>query len=100
MLERPYSNAHFIHTWSDLAGLSYDRFRPESSLVNPAFKPRVRWIGNPDVKNGLRDFDALIREQETSRNVCSFGNVRPCKRFGLETKASVRVLNDTTTTGL
>ena len=61
MLDRPYSNAHFIHTWSDLAGLTYDRFRPESSLVNPGFKPHVRWIGNPDVKNGLRDFDAVVR---------------------------------------
>ncbi|MDR2507345.1 MAG: phosphoethanolamine transferase CptA [Candidatus Accumulibacter sp.] len=54
---RKYSNAHFIHTWSDMAGLSYDRFRPELSLVNPDFKPRTRWIGNPET--GLRDFDAL-----------------------------------------
>ncbi|MDR2508312.1 MAG: phosphoethanolamine transferase CptA [Candidatus Accumulibacter sp.] len=68
MLDRPYSNAHFIHTWSDLAGLVYDRFRPESSLVNPAFKPRVRWIGDPEVKNGLRDFDALARRQEAFRD--------------------------------
>ena len=65
MLDQPYSNAHFIHTWSDLAGLTYDRFRPESSLVNPAFKTRIRWIGNPDVKNGLRDFDALLRQRDS-----------------------------------
>ena len=60
MLARPYSNAYFIHTWSDLAGLSYDRFQPEKSLINPDFKPHTRWIGDPEVKNGLRDFDAVV----------------------------------------
>jgi heptose-I-phosphate ethanolaminephosphotransferase len=60
MLGRPYSNAHFIHTWSDLAGLRHDRFRPERSLVNPAFEPHIRWIGNPEIKNGLRDYDADV----------------------------------------
>jgi len=60
MFDRPYSNAHFIHTWSDLAGLSYDRFQPELSLVNPNFKPHTRWIGDPNVKGGLRDFDAIV----------------------------------------
>ncbi|MDR1849340.1 MAG: phosphoethanolamine transferase CptA [Zoogloeaceae bacterium] len=57
---RKYSNADFIHTWSDLAGLSYDRFRPEKSLVNPAFQPTTRWIGNPENKKDLRDFDAVV----------------------------------------
>ncbi|GHU04790.1 hypothetical protein FACS1894158_05820 [Betaproteobacteria bacterium] len=28
MLDRPYSNARFIHTWSDLAGLRYDPHPP------------------------------------------------------------------------
>jgi heptose-I-phosphate ethanolaminephosphotransferase len=58
--ERKYSNAHFIHTWSDLAGLRYDRFQPELSLVNPAFKAHKRWIGNPKEKAKLRDFDQLF----------------------------------------
>lgn len=57
---RKYSNADFIHTWSDLAGLSYDRFSPEKSLVNPAFQPATRWIGNPENKKDLRDFDAVV----------------------------------------
>jgi heptose-I-phosphate ethanolaminephosphotransferase len=57
MTNRKYSTTHLIHTWSDLAGLRYDRYQPEWSVVNPAFKPFTRWIGNPDGK--LRDFDAM-----------------------------------------
>ncbi|MDR3213813.1 MAG: phosphoethanolamine transferase CptA [Azoarcus sp.] len=60
MADRRYSNADFIHTWSDLAGLRYDRFQPERSLVNPDFVAHTRWIGNPDLKNGLRDYDAIM----------------------------------------
>lgn len=60
MTDRPYSNEHLIHTLSDLAGLSYDRFLPERSLVNSSFKPHTRWIGNSKNKNGLRDFDATV----------------------------------------
>ncbi|MDR2014423.1 MAG: phosphoethanolamine transferase CptA [Azoarcus sp.] len=60
MLDRPYSSDHLIHIWSDLAGLSYDRFQPEKSLINSDFKPYTRWIGDPRVKNGLRDFDAIV----------------------------------------
>jgi len=65
MLNRRYSNAYFIHTWSDLAGLSYDRYRPEFSLVNPGFKPHVRWIGEPEAKGDLRDFDAVVTDYRT-----------------------------------
>ncbi|PWC17804.1 phosphoethanolamine transferase CptA [Brenneria corticis] len=58
-VDRKYSNAYLIHTWSDLAGLSYDFYEPAKSLVNPAFKPDVRWIGNPYDKKALRSFDDL-----------------------------------------
>jgi heptose-I-phosphate ethanolaminephosphotransferase len=58
--ERKYSNAHFIHTWSDLAGLSYDLFRPELSLVNPQFKEHARWIGDPNNRASMRDFDQIF----------------------------------------
>ncbi|MCL2891744.1 phosphoethanolamine transferase CptA [Brenneria tiliae] len=58
-VDRKYSSAHLIHTWSDLAGLSYDFYEPAKSLVNPAFKPDVRWIGNPYDKKALRAFDDL-----------------------------------------
>jgi heptose-I-phosphate ethanolaminephosphotransferase len=55
MTARKYSTTHLIHTWSDLAGLSYDRYQPELSVTNPAFKAFTRWIGNPD--GALKDFD-------------------------------------------
>ncbi|MDR3323629.1 MAG: phosphoethanolamine transferase CptA [Zoogloeaceae bacterium] len=59
LADRKYSSAHLIHTWSDLAGLSYDQFQPELSLVNPAFREIPRWIGDSDDQKSLRDFDAL-----------------------------------------
>ncbi|MCQ4968399.1 phosphoethanolamine transferase CptA [Atlantibacter hermannii] len=57
--DRKYSSAELIHTWSDLAGLSYDGYDPTRSIVNPAFKESTRWIGNPYQKNALRDYEAL-----------------------------------------
>jgi len=56
---RPYSSSHLIHTLSDLAGLSYDRFEPVKSLVNEQFVVAPRWIGDPYAKNGLHEFDKL-----------------------------------------
>jgi heptose-I-phosphate ethanolaminephosphotransferase len=58
MTGRKYSTEHLIHTWSDLAGLHYDRFQPELSVVNPDFKKRIRWIGDPRDRSNLKDFDA------------------------------------------
>jgi heptose-I-phosphate ethanolaminephosphotransferase len=60
MIDRKYSTEHFIHTWSDLAGLHYDRFQPELSIVSPDFKERIRKIGDPHTENNLRDFDATV----------------------------------------
>ncbi|MHB9797929.1 phosphoethanolamine transferase CptA [Pseudomonas sp. MT3] len=57
--KRPYSSSHLIHTLSDLAGLSYDRFEPVKSLVSPQFAVAPRWIGDPYKKGGLHDFDKL-----------------------------------------
>lgn len=56
---RPYSSSHLIHTLSDLAGLSYDRYEPGKSLVSPEFVAAPRWIGDPYAKNGLHEFDKL-----------------------------------------
>ncbi len=54
LTQRPYSLAHFIHTWSDLVGLRHDEFVPEKSLINAAFAPHPLWVGNPKDKAGLR----------------------------------------------
>ncbi|QKJ88786.1 Phosphoethanolamine transferase CptA [Paramixta manurensis] len=59
MVNRPYSSAELIHTWSDLAGLSYDMYQPQRSLVSPQFVPMTRWIGNPYKKKALHAYDKL-----------------------------------------
>lgn len=48
-LERPYSISHFIHTWADLAGLSFTGYEPQKSLVNAEFKPLPLLVG--DIKS-------------------------------------------------
>ncbi|VDY65042.1 Phosphoethanolamine transferase CptA [Shimwellia blattae] len=57
MTDRPYSLSQFIHTWSDMAGLSYQGWEAHNSLVNGDFRAQTRWIGDPYQKNGLWDFD-------------------------------------------
>ncbi|WP_347926897.1 phosphoethanolamine transferase CptA [Pseudomonas helvetica] len=46
-LQRPYSSSQLIHTWADLAGLSFDELDRSKSLVSDSFKPRPLLIGNP-----------------------------------------------------
>jgi heptose-I-phosphate ethanolaminephosphotransferase len=46
-LARPYSSSHLIHTWADLAGLSFDELDHSKSLVSDRFKVRPLLIGNP-----------------------------------------------------
>ncbi|MDR9753628.1 phosphoethanolamine transferase CptA [Pseudomonas sp. SZMC_28357] len=46
-LSRPYSSSHLIHTWADLAGLSFDELDHSKSLVSDSFKARPLLIGNP-----------------------------------------------------
>ena len=46
-LGRPYSSSQLIHTWADLAGLSFDELDRSKSLVSDSFKPRPLMIGNP-----------------------------------------------------
>ncbi|EIG8497948.1 phosphoethanolamine transferase CptA, partial [Escherichia coli] len=58
-INRKYSLADFIHTWSDLAGLRYDNYEPERSILNQHFKEITRWIGNSYKKNALTDYDTL-----------------------------------------
>ena len=58
-LARPYSSSHFIHTWSDMAGLRYAEFDASKSLVSSAFKPRPLLIGNPEQPQNLIDFSLI-----------------------------------------
>ncbi|MFS2202733.1 phosphoethanolamine transferase CptA [Pseudomonas sp. Pseusp3] len=46
-LSRPYSSSHLIHTWADLAGLSFDELDQSKSVVSDSFKARPLMIGNP-----------------------------------------------------
>jgi heptose-I-phosphate ethanolaminephosphotransferase len=46
-LGRPFSSSQLIHTWADLAGLSFDELDRSKSLVSDSFKPRPLMIGNP-----------------------------------------------------
>lgn len=64
-VDRKYSSSELIHTWSDLAGLTYDGYDPTRSLINPQFKEITRWIGNPYKKNALIDYDTLPYGDQT-----------------------------------
>ncbi|WP_030130314.1 phosphoethanolamine transferase CptA [Pseudomonas sp. QTF5] len=46
-LSRPYSSSQLIHTWADLAGLSFDELDRSKSLVSDSFKSRPLMIGDP-----------------------------------------------------
>ncbi|MFL6610715.1 MAG: phosphoethanolamine transferase CptA [Pseudomonas sp.] len=60
-LERPYSSSHLIHTWADMAGLSFDELDRSKSLVSDAFKARPLLIGNPyqNQHKALIDFSLM-----------------------------------------
>lgn len=60
-LSRPYSSAQLIHTWADLAGLSFDELDRSKSLVSDTFKVRPRLIGNPyqHPRKALIDFSLM-----------------------------------------
>lgn len=60
-VNRKFSTQDLIHTWSDLAGLSFDDYQPEKSVVNEKFAQPTRWIGDPHSKQGLTDFDQLAK---------------------------------------
>ncbi|GLK87793.1 phosphoethanolamine transferase CptA [Pseudomonas turukhanskensis] len=58
--KRPYSSSQLIHTWADLAGLSFDEYDPSKSIVSAEFKERPRIIGNPyGAKKSLIDFSLI-----------------------------------------
>ena len=59
-LERPYSTTHFLHTWADLAGLSFDGFVPDKSVVNPKFVERPLLVGDPGNPKALIDLRRMM----------------------------------------
>lgn len=42
--KRPYSLEHFIHSFSDLSHIKFDKFDETKSIFNPKFEKRTRWI--------------------------------------------------------
>jgi heptose-I-phosphate ethanolaminephosphotransferase len=67
---RPYSSSHLIHTWADLAGLSFDELDYSKSLVSDRFKERPLLIGDPYQRKTkpLIDF-SLIKPKAASPEV-------------------------------
>ncbi|AWM92100.1 hypothetical protein DJ564_15335 [Pseudomonas sp. 31-12] len=65
-LGRPYSSSQLIHTWADLAGLSFDELDRSKSLVSDSFTPRPLMIGNPYERQSrpLIDF-SLMKPKST-----------------------------------
>ena len=47
LVDRTYQTSHFIHTWADLAGLSFTGFDPSKSIINKQFKERPVLVGDP-----------------------------------------------------
>ena len=60
-LSRPYSSSHLIHTWADMAGLSFDELDHSKSLVSDDFKARPLLIGDPyqTPRKALIDFSLM-----------------------------------------
>jgi heptose-I-phosphate ethanolaminephosphotransferase len=56
---RPFSSSSLIHTWAQLAGLSFDELDGTKSLVSFDFKERPRLIGDPYQEKGLTDFSLM-----------------------------------------
>ncbi|MDO9331474.1 MAG: phosphoethanolamine transferase CptA [Pseudomonas sp.] len=65
-LARPYSSSQLIHTWADLAGLSFDELDRSKSLVSDSFTSRPLMIGNPYERQSrpLIDF-SLMKPKST-----------------------------------
>lgn len=61
MRERPYALYDFIHTWSDLAGLSHRNFDPSKSLVSQSFTERPLRIGDPYRRKELLDLRPMMQ---------------------------------------
>ena len=68
-LSRPYSSSHLIHTWADLAGLSFDELDRSKSLVSDSFKARPLMIGNPYERQQRALIDFSLMKPKTPPTV-------------------------------
>ncbi|MCE4052717.1 phosphoethanolamine transferase CptA [Pseudomonas sp. Au-Pse12] len=70
-LSRPYMSSQLIHTWADLAGLSFDELDRSRSLVSDSFKPRPLLIGDPYSRQSkpLIDFSLMKPKAPTEAAV-------------------------------
>ncbi|WP_437879578.1 phosphoethanolamine transferase CptA [Pseudomonas sp. LRF_L74] len=59
LLSRPFISSSLVHTWADLAGLSFDELDKSRSLISASYTPRPLLIGNPDMPRGLIDFSLI-----------------------------------------
>lgn len=57
---RAWQTSHLIHTWADLAGLSFEGYDPTKSIVNPAFRERPLWVGDPASPKSLVDLRGML----------------------------------------
>ncbi|MFT3929605.1 MAG: phosphoethanolamine transferase CptA [Spongiibacteraceae bacterium] len=53
-LHRPYSNAHFIHSWADMANISFDELDRTKSFASPLLKDYPLIVGDPFEPKTLR----------------------------------------------
>jgi heptose-I-phosphate ethanolaminephosphotransferase len=68
-LSRPYSSSHLIHTWADLAGLSFDELDRSKSVVSNSFKARPLMIGNPYEREQRALIDFSLMKPKTPPTV-------------------------------
>ena len=54
-VDRTYQTSHFIHTWFDLSGLTFDGLDRSKSLISPTFESRPILVGDPANRGGLID---------------------------------------------
>lgn len=57
---RRYQTSHLIHTWADLAGLTFDGYDPTKSIVNDRFRERPLWVGDPASPKAMIDLRTLL----------------------------------------
>lgn len=66
MSANPYSLESFMHTWCDLAAISYEQCKPNQSLINSQFTPGPRMIGEPGKSSTSQTYEAMALKQQQS----------------------------------